>query len=74
MNMLNRLVESKFVKKLKSYAPEYLAFAIGVAVVALAAGTEALQKRTPSRSIVISSHAMAIASPSAEAEPQPPSF
>ena len=75
MNTLNRLSGRKFLKKLASHAPIFLAFAAGLGIVALAVAvavaSDALQKKAQPSAVVIYPYLPTIANPNVEAEPQP---
>lgn len=73
MNTLNRLSGRKFLKKLASRAPIFLAFAAGLGIVALAVAvaSDALQKKAQPSAVVIYPYLPTIANPNVEAEPQP---
>ena len=74
MNTLNKLSGRKFLKKLASRAPIFLAFAAGLGIVALAVASDALQRNSHPSPVVASQFLPPIANPNTEPEPQPSTF
>jgi hypothetical protein len=66
MKPLNRQAEWRYMNKIVSQGPQYLMYAIGLCVIALATASGALDEKMPAPTAQISSHTVVVAGAAAQ--------